>query len=320
MKTYPTSLIDEVKIEKMLLAKKVGQFLSTEHPDEDRAAVEDVARQLASDLSVKVRSVLAFELRKCERLVPDLAEKIAKDVEEVAGPFLEVTRAISDKAFLRLIPQLKEYARAVLARRSDLSEIVVHALAKTGAEQSVTSLVRNDNMKLPQRACNTVIDRFGTNIRVMDQFSARNDLSPAVVERIVDKVSSHCREILIGQYAVPGDVAATLTINSKVSVLWEELEGLDDEEVHTFVTELRAERRLNHLLTLEMAERGCDAFLVSALALEASLPLDRVRDILTLEDQPAFVRLMRMANVSKGMAPKFLKLAKERYMSVPEAA
>lgn len=320
MKSDPSALIDSVKMEKMLLAKRVGQFLSADQPDEDRAAVEDVARQLASDLSIHVRSVLAFELRKCVRLVPDLAEKIAKDVEDVAGPFLEVTKAISDKAFIRLIPQLQEYARSVLARRNDLSETVVHALAKTGAEPSVMSLVRNDNMTLPARASSTVVDRFGSNVRVMDQFSARVDLSPTIVERIVDKVSNQCRDMLIDRYALPGDVASAVTDSSKVEVLWAQLEGANEQEIHAFVTELRAERRLNHMLTLELASRGCKAFLESALALEASLPVDRVKDILTLSDQQAFVRLMRMANVSKSMAPRFLKLAKSNYVAVEAAA
>jgi uncharacterized protein (DUF2336 family) len=320
MQIDPSSLIDHVKIEKILLAKKVGRFLMGDQVDESRAAVEAVARQLASDVSIKVRSVMAHELRHCPRLVPDLAEKIAKDIEDVAGPFLEVTNAISDKAFLRLIPQLEEYARAALARRNDLSDVVVHALAKMGAEPSVTSLVRNDMVELADKTCNVVVDRFGKNLRVMDQFSARRDLAPAIVERIVDKVSDHCRALLVEQYAVAEDIADDLASASKIEVLWGELQDADASEVHEFVTELRAERRLNHMLTLEMARRGCTAFMESALALEASLPLSRVQDILTLTDQQAFVRLMRMANVSKTMAPRFLKQAKKNSMQAEVAA
>lgn len=309
------SLIDAAKLEKMVLAKRVGQFLSAEQADEDRAAVEDVARKLAADVSAHVRQVLAYELRKCDRLVPDIAEKIAKDVEEVSGPFLEGTRAFSDKGLVKLIPQLKEYARAALARRTDLSEVVMEALARVGEEISVTSLVRNDRVALPAETCGTVVNRFSNNVRVMDHFSGRMDLPISIVERIADKVSSHCRDVLVSYYAVQEDIAADVLDRTKVELLWQQVEDADAAQVHAVVRELRASKRLTSSLALEMAKKGCPAFLESALALRASMPLQDVRKILTLEDRLAFVRLMHKADFGKSMAPSVLKIAKEQYSS-----
>jgi len=315
-----TALIDTVKIEKILLAKKVGQFLVQEQIDEERVEVEKVARRLASDVSVKVRRVLAFELRRCTYLVPDIAEKIAGDVEAVAGPFLAVTQAITDKAFLRLLPQLEDYAIAVLARRSDLSEFVVHALSQMGNEGSVRALVRNDHLRLGEPTCNIVVNRFGGNIHMMDQFSARSDLPVAVVERIVDKVSDHCRDMLVEQYAVSDEHAGQLMDSCKLEFLYEQLTGADAEQVHACVTELRSVRRLSHWMVVELAGRGCLTFMESALALEAGLPRGSVKKTLGLGDPSAFVKLMQMANVSKTMAPRFLKIAKEFYGSNELAA
>tara|TARA_R110002096_G_scaffold335903_1_gene529428 strand:- start:13 stop:981 length:969 start_codon:yes stop_codon:yes gene_type:complete len=313
MEAVMTSLVDAAKLEKMVLAKRVGQFLSLEQSDEERAAVEDVARKLAADVSAHVRQVLAFELRKCERLVPDIAEKIAKDIENVAGPFLEGTRAFSDRGLVKLIPQLKEYARAALARRTDLSDVVMEALARVGEEGSVTSLVRNDRLALPEATCGTVVKRFANNVRVMDHFSGRLDLPISIVERIADKVSSHCRDVLVSYYDVQEDIAAEVLDSTKVELLWQQVEGADAAQVHVIVRELRANKRLTSELAIEIAKKGCPAFLESALALRAGMPLQDVKKTLTLVDRLAFVRLMHKADFGKAMAPSVLKIAKEQY-------
>lgn len=304
------TLIDAVKLEKIVLAKRVGQFLVAEQAEEERATVENVARVLAQDVSQQVREVLAFELRKCKFLAYDLAEKIARDVEMVSGPFLGETNVFSDSEWMRLIPALGEHALAILARRSDLSETISTAVATYGNEPSVTSLVRNDRVEIPEKASGKVVDRFSDNVVIMDHLGVRQDLPLSVVERIVNKVSTHCREKLVSQYAVDQDVAGQIVEDNKIDVLWNQIKNASAPQIHAFVTDLRNNRRLTHLLVVEIADRGSIAFFESALALEAGLPVGRIREILTMEDPSAFVRLMQMANVSKTMAPRFLKLAK----------
>jgi len=307
----PVSLVDAVKLEKMVLAKRVGRFLAADQAREERAAVENVARVLAQDVCDQVREVLAFELRACKLLPRDLAEKIAHDVESVAGPFLMETRAFSTREWVGLIPGLKEHALRTLAQRPDLHDMVTVALATNGMEPAVTSLVRNDRINLCEKACNKVVDRFANNRRMMDHMGARGDLPLSIVERIADKVSDHCRELLIERYTVEEDVAAKVAGDSKIELLWQQIKDASPAQVHAFATELRSSRRLNHLLIVELSEKGSAAFFESSLALEAGLPIGRIREILTLSDPSAFVRLMQMANVSKSMAPRFLRLAKK---------
>ncbi|MBL4839149.1 MAG: DUF2336 domain-containing protein [Kordiimonadaceae bacterium] len=307
------SLIDAGKMEKMILAKRVGQFLSSDQADDERAVVEDVARQLAADVSFHVRKVLAFELRRCDRLVPDVAEKIAKDIETVSGSFLGATQAFSDKGLVKLIPQLTEYARAVLAKRPDLSDVVIEALARMGDEGSVTSLVRNDRVSMPEMACSVVVRRFSENRRVMDHFSGRGDLPVTIIEQIADKVSEHCKEVLISAYGISADVAIDVLDNTKIALLYENVQGLEPMQIHTIVRELRENGKLTEALAIDIAKKGCAPFLESSLALRAGVPLKQVKEILTLKDRLAFVRLMHKADFGKSYAPSVLKFAKKQY-------
>lgn len=316
----PVSLVDAVKLEKMVLAKRVGRFLVADQAEEERSAVENVARVLAQDVCNQVREVLAFELRNCRTLARDLAEKIARDIESVSGPFLLETRAFTNEEMAHLVPTLKEHAIKSLAQRPDLPEKVAHAVASYGMEPSVTSLVRNDRIGLSERAAGKVVERFGGNRRLMDHLSARADLPLSIVERIISTVSDHARETLIEHYTLSADLADRVTNHGRVEVLWNKIRESNPAQVHAFVTDLRTSRRLNHLLVVELAERGSAAFMESALALEAGLPIGRIREILTLSDPAAFVRLMQMANVSKTMAPKYLRLAKKYHAETKKIA
>lgn len=305
------SLVDTTRIEKIVLAKRVGQFLAADQADIERRTVENVARVLAQDVSAHVREVLAYELRRCRQLPRDLLNKIVKDVEAVSGPFLEETCVLSDGELAALIPDLEEGVRAWLARRGDLHADVSAVLAQVGQEPSVATLVRNDRVTLGPRACEHVVSRFGTNRLMMDQMSVRSDLPLSIVSLIIDKVSKHCRRTLMQHYDVHAETASYLIDASMYEVLWQEIEHAKPADIHVLVADLRMQRRFSYQMVVEMATRGSLHFMESALALEAGLPKAAVQDILTLADRPAFVRLMRMANVPQKLAPKFLRIAKE---------
>jgi len=307
-------LIDSVKLEKMMLAKRVAKFLTGQQSSEDRVAVEDVARLLARDLSIQVREVLAFELRHCDILPTDLAEKIARDVEDVASPFLSSTHAFNDDTLAELIPTLAEHARVTVARRNDLGDKSVKALAEHAEAPGVTTLVRNDSVGLSEAACDAVVGRFGDDRRLMDQLSARADLPLAIVEQIIDKVSDHCRDTLMQHYAVEGTLAEKLAGGSRIEALWQQISHAAPQQVHALVNDMRKQKRLTHLLIAEMADRGSTAFLESAFALEAGMPIIQVREILSLKKAQDFVDLMKRIDVSKAMAPRFLSIARKYYV------
>ncbi len=304
------SLIDSTRIEKILLAKKVGQFLATDQADVERRTVENVARVLAQDISSQVRRVLAYELRQCDKPSRDLANKIASDIEQVSGPFLQATQVFSSEALEKLIPELEDSVRAWIARRDDLPENVIHTLATVGRENCVAALLRNDCLELPESACRTVISRFSNNRRLMDHMGARRDLPLSIAEQIIEKVSDHFKHILVEHYCLDNVIAEELAGASGYEVMWEQIKVATTSQVHAFATDLKINRGLTHQTIVEMASRGSMTFLESAMGLMSGHTLDKIKDILTLRDVPAFVALMKKADVPDDLAPKYLGLIK----------
>lgn len=306
-------------MERILLAKRVGKFLMAENKPEDRDAVLAVARKLASDISQQVREVLAFELRVSPDLPTDLAEKIACDIENVSSPFLEHTQALNDEQLIKLLPKLHNNAHITLARRNDLSPNLAHALVTHAAEPAVTYVVRNTDLKLKDETYSKVVERFPTNKSLMDFLSQRGDLPLNVVNMIIDMVSENCRKELIKEYAVDEGVAKKVTKTSSLDSLWTKVTTSTQQQVHGFVTDLKAQHRLDHKMVLEMAERGSRPFLESAIALFAGTTLSQVQEILKLKDPKTFVGLMNQAGIDSTFAPKYLAAIKKLNALFPEA-
>lgn len=102
--------------EKLILAKRVTYLLTHDTSAEEQKVAEDIARVLLSDVEISVRQALVREIGDSEKISEDLAKAIAMDVETVAGPFLEVTKALSDEAMIELIPIIEEFSRAEIGR------------------------------------------------------------------------------------------------------------------------------------------------------------------------------------------------------------
>lgn len=306
-------LVNAQRLEKVILAKKVGQFLNGRHPDDDRAVVADVARMLAKDVSDQVREALAFELRNCDDLPKDIGESIARDVESVSGPFLATSTLFTDEETAALIPELAEHARLVIARRNDLGEQTVEAIVETAAKPTVGYVVRNHRLSLSERACDGVVRRFGGDRPMMDDLSMRSDLPMSIVRRIVDRISARHREALVDHYGLEVPVADRIAASSRARALKRSLGKASSAQVHAFVVDLRKNGQLNPELTAEMAEADCPEFMVSALALESGLPLGEVRARLRLHYRKDFVKLLKRAGVPRDLAPRYLAAAKKHF-------
>ena len=310
MSIDPVKMVNADTLEKVVLTRRVSEFLHRSQEDAERSVIENVARTLAQDVATRVREALAFELRTCPYLPHDLAAKIATDVESVSGPFLATTTVFSDSQLAGLIPHLEEHAHVTIARRKDLGETTCNALATFGSEKSVSFLVRNENAPLNEAVLSKVVKRFPERQPLMDQLSARPDLPLSIVEEIVDKVSDKFRSLLEGQYGVSSDVSDAVMRSAASKTIWTMIENANPNQIHAYVSDLRVQKRLTIDLMLDMAEKGCIPFLESTLAFRSGLTLASARDMLHSGEPALFVALMKQADISKADAHTILQVLK----------
>jgi uncharacterized protein (DUF2336 family) len=302
-------IVNAATLEKVVLTQRIAGFLADpEKPEDERAAVENVARLLAQDISIQVREALAFELRECKYLPHDLAAKIAADVESVATPFLSNTEIFSDMQMAGLIPHLEEHAHVTLARRPDLGPQTCLAIVTVGSDKSVSFVVRNDHIELTNDVCGKVVQRFGEQRGMMDMLARRIDLSLSIVEQIISKVSAEYVSVLSTRYEIAQPVAEEIVRETHTEAVWRQLEKASASQIHGYVIDLRKSGRLTTDLVIEIAGRGRLAFLESYIALEAGLTLGAVREALYSSDMRDFVRVMQQADVNKAAANEYRQI------------
>jgi|GEM_PF-771640 len=300
--------------ERVALARKAGEQLFPQNRDKEKyAAACLLAEALASDLCLQVRETLAFELRKYTRLPKTIITKIACDTDEVAVPFLRVTPALSDSLMAELIPLLSDNAHLAIAVRSDIGAKASRQLICHANDNAALTVIGNPSVRIDDTLASMVLDHFGDNAKVIEAVAKRPNLPLSIVTRILHQVGDKLQKELCRQYGVDPAVAETVTVNSMHEAIWRQIRHATPGQVHAHVIDLRQNDKLGPDLMLAMADRGCLAFLESALAASAGRTLTEIRETLHLANLKQFRELMRKCKLEDHHVERTLKLARRHY-------
>src|SRR5690348_2534329 len=122
------------------LAREIDNTLLT---DTELSIAHDIVRLIARDVELAVRSALSHSLRKASRLPPDVARRLASDVEAVALPILSDSPALTDADLIEIVRQGSTRKQEAIAGRAAVSEQVSDALVTQGSEPAVAALLGN---------------------------------------------------------------------------------------------------------------------------------------------------------------------------------
>lgn len=287
--------VDPVRLKKTVLAQQAGQrFAHGDMPPGQRSELERLARLFVRDLSDQVRAALAFEVRLCSDLPGDIAEAIARDVEDVAAPFLAATPALSDAQMAALLPSLSEASRVVVARRADLGCQAQAMLVKVGGERSVTYMVRNPCTHLQEHECRSVVTRFAGHPALMTALAARAELPLAIIAELIDKVSDEARRSLLVRHKQAASLAGRMTGAAQLSVLAAQVQRASRGQLTALAVDLNQRGRLDHSLILALAARGGWPFAESALAILAGMTVQELQACLARENREVRALLRRL--------------------------
>ncbi len=299
------------QLEKIVLARKVGAFLNEDHhPPEERKVVESVAMKLAKDISMEVRQTLAFEIRRARTLPKDLAERIARDVEDVSSPFLEQTEAFSPEDLAQLARELQEHARIAIARRNHVPSIVAVAIAEAGGERSVTFLLRNPGAEMAE-ASGIVLERFHHHRAMMDLLARRPDFPVALVSRIIDRVGEAARRELIERYGAPEKVAREATRLAEAESLVRWIIHASHGALNDYIRQKEALGAFTDRLLAELTRRGGVRLMISYMVHLTGLDLEVVDKIIRHGQDEHIRKLLRRAGYRNERCERFLLAIRE---------
>jgi len=241
--------------------------------DKEREIAESIFRHMLKDAAVRVRSALADSLKDNPDVPHDVAATLAKDVDEVAVPMLTSSAVLTDEDLMEIVRTKSGAAQVAVARRASVSEGVADALAESGTEEAVATLVGNEGAQIGEETFGKVLDKFGDSEAVQGPMATRSQLPIAVSERLVTLVSDQLREHIMANHEVSAAMASDLLLESREKATVSLLKGGNSVDVEALVDQLHANGRLTPTLVLRALFMGDTTFFEVALAKTVNIPV-----------------------------------------------
>lgn len=287
------------------IAQRVGRHLCGDAISEaDRRAAELLARALVDDAIETVRSELSKAIAHAKYLPRDLALKLAHDVDSVSCPFLEVTEVFSESDWQQLILTISRSARAAVARRTPMSEGIATSLAQVGDSIVTETLIENPAAPMTESICYTVMDRFSSEIWVLDKLAQRDDLITEIAVKLLTIVSAAACEKLASTYKLP-DFTAPIAAEAETEAVFELIQKTPEQDLVAVAEEMQKNGKLTPMVVLRALQEKHVGFLEAALSVLAGKSLEHVRSVIRRAGLPEVKNLLSKAQIPESMFGDF---------------
>jgi uncharacterized protein (DUF2336 family) len=296
---------EEVRAE---LAAKIARLmpgLKARESEEAVALTLATLEVLARDTAVRVRAILADEIKHLDCVPRDVALRLAHDVDDlVAAPILEYSPLLSDADLMEIIAsgQVRQILAAV-ARRHPLGEEVSDALVQSLDVSAVAALLVNPDAKMRKETLDRIVEEAETIESWHQPLVLRADLSARAIRRIGSFVGAALLEQLVARGDLSDATRAHLNRRLRARLEQGEAESGADSAAQ-IVAAARAGGTLDDGFVENAAAAGSRETVTLALASLAQVPEATVRKILSQRGAKPLVALVWRAHLSMRTAFK----------------
>jgi uncharacterized protein (DUF2336 family) len=272
--------------------------------DREKQLADGILRLLAKDVETAVRKTLSHHLRSNPDVPHDVARKLAMDVIEVAEPILRHSEVLTTVDLIDIVRTREADAQVAVAKRRSVPEPLSDALAATGVELVVATLVRNNGASISERTFERVIADYGDRENVTAGIVSRNHLPTAVTERLIDVVSDSLKLELIGKHDVPAEIAEKIVLRSQEDTV-KDLLGAEParRDVGQLVRGLARQGRLSGRIVLRSLDVGDREFFEHGMAELAGVPFENAIRLITDRGTQGLLALYRKARLPEDHFP-----------------
>ena len=202
------------------IANHVGAvFADCEFSASEREIAVAILEVLSQDVELKVRQATCEQVLRCPFLPPNIARRMARDVESVAVPIIRCSNALSDADLIALIGDRNTLAQVSVAGRDTVSPAVAHELVDTGKKSVVNTVLANDGAEISEASLFEIVDAFGDLPSVQSLMVERPALPPTVTLCLTSLVSDALAERLVERHHLPPKFIGRLVAHGQESVL-----------------------------------------------------------------------------------------------------
>lgn len=232
------------------LAAKIAKLapdLGPAESDKARALAYETLERLVRDQALRVREMLAEELKTNAAVAPEIVTRLASDEElTVAGPVLEYSPVLTDEILLTIIADAPSSgALSAISRRSEVRPAVSDAIVATDDEMAIADLLGNSNAQIREET----LDQLAERAHDLDSWHLPLVRRPKLSSRAVNQLARYVARNMVDMLAARQDIDAetarqvTETLQKRIEEDDPDLkprqkkqsEGLSDSELLTRV-------------------------------------------------------------------------------------
>jgi uncharacterized protein (DUF2336 family) len=296
---------DDVRSE---LARKIARLmpgLSKDESDHVRQITIETLERLARDQVVRVRAVLALELKHSADVPKFIVDTLARDLETlVAAPILEYSPLLSDTDLMEIIATARaEEVLTAIARRKPLDAKVAEAIVSSLEIPSIAALLANPDARIREKTLDELAAQAEKVQAWHEPIALRADLSKRAIWRIASFVGSSLIEQLIARYGLDEGIGHHLNKELRTRLQQEsKSETTPACDAVSDAAAAQAAGKLDDAFVDAAASAGQRDTVTEALSILTKVPEVTVRKILSTRSAKPITSLVWHAGLSMRVA------------------
>lgn len=274
----------------------------------------EIFRLLVRDTEIKVRKLIAEELKHAHNVPHDIIWKLANDHHEVATPVLQYSTVLSEADLITLVTATREHQKLrAIAARASVSKELAHVLVATQDARIVRAVVANPGAQLAETTIEDVLDNFARDHDVLEEMVYRGGLPYSFAEKLFAKVSNDLKKQLTKKYRLGKYLVDDAATSARETALLQFISPwMSQQDINGLIDQMHRNNRLTDSVIFRSLAIGDLRFFETAIARRVGIPASNAR-ILLLDPGPlGFKALYESANLPSGFYPAvsiMLKLA-----------
>lgn len=263
-----------------VLDKIAKQYSTGSFKEKELIYAEQIFRLMMKDTETKVRQALSERVKDNPDIPRDIVLHLARDVEEVSIPVLQVSDVLSDADLIQIIESSPNIQKMLtIADREKVSTRVADILVESQQPEVVKTLLDNDGADISEKTYGKIIEEFSNDEQIKSSMIDRPSLPMSVVEKLVQHVSDALATKLESKYKI--EKTGSLKKEARESITLDLLTyPQSDYDIEQAVAQMMSYGRLSPSMILSALCRGYLGFFEIALARLANIPKINARKLI----------------------------------------
>ncbi len=176
----------------------------------ERRLMFEILQQTIHQAEMGLREKVSERLATEKGVPNELAKLLANDEIEVAFPILSMSDALLDEDLIEIIHSRSVEHQLAVTKRPMVSELVSDAIVEHGEEDVIRSLLLNPNSKISSTTVEYLVDESKRLTTLQEPILRREDLDPALSERMYGWVSSALQQYILENYELDPEFVKTV--------------------------------------------------------------------------------------------------------------